>query len=128
MEFSRRDKEIIDNSFANGELLCADVRNAFAAHSLRISAGNSNVENYRPVPTYEEYFRRVSSRYRNPEARYRYIMDRSDPGAVARYNARVARFNADLERIVRRKDTQAVTDFHREVDDLIMGPEEAMAA
>lgn len=108
-ELSASEKEVLDMNFA-AYALSEDVGNSLSSILMREYTGG--LESIAPIQTYEEYLREESAKRANPDAYYDYVMGRSDPAGVQKYNAKIRAFNDDLERIKREKDDRKVQAFY----------------
>ncbi|MFA6099573.1 MAG: hypothetical protein WC750_01685 [Patescibacteria group bacterium] len=99
------DAELIRLCFQGGKLDVDAIRNyLFRVDAARIVG----IDELKSHPHYEEMLRE-----RRPKEAEQFIQ-LSDPGAVAKYNELVDKFNADIERIKRENDLEAIKEFVRE--------------
>ncbi len=117
-DFTIREAEFVERHFASGSGLCSDIRSRW--QGLRVSAqgtmlGEDFKEFITPLEHYEDYAKKSPF----VEA----ILKHSNPEAVRKYNELVDKFNADLERILKENDGQAIQTFLKSAEELISSPE-----
>ena len=102
-----------------------DVTNAWGTYVTFISIGE--FDELKPIENYEAYFRRKDAEYKVIEEQEfaDHIMYISDPEKVARYDALVAKVNADLPSIKREKDKEGFMAVFREMWLLVKGEDYA---
>ncbi|MBI5022935.1 MAG: hypothetical protein HZC05_02085 [Candidatus Magasanikbacteria bacterium] len=116
--FPAREAEFVEKHFKNGFGLCSDIRNRW--QGLRVGAQGSTLrddfkEFITPLEHYEDYAKKSYF----TEA----ILKHSDQEAVRKYDEIVNKFNADLPRIIRENDGQAIQNFLKTAEELISSPE-----
>ena len=101
-------KKRVDQGFSDGRKLYGDSYNEFGWLIAYVDIDSVQMipPNYLPLKHYEEYIRAHS-----PQDELDYVMQLSDPEAVAAYNKFIDELNADLERIIKEKDVTALEAF-----------------
>ncbi|MDO8659806.1 MAG: hypothetical protein Q7K54_04385 [Candidatus Parcubacteria bacterium] len=100
-------KQRVEQGFSGGRKLYGDSYNNFGwlqgyAYTDSIQTIPSN---FLPLRHYEEDMR---ARYKTDQDEVDYVMQMSDPVAVAAYDQFIDELNANLERIVKEKDVAAL--------------------
>ncbi|MBI4085077.1 MAG: hypothetical protein HY432_01040 [Candidatus Liptonbacteria bacterium] len=115
-ELNESEKWPVDANFRE-HMLDVDVGNSLM-HAL-ISAQIGNTEDIQKLQAYEEYLREKSSASATPDLYYDYVMEKSNPVLVEKYNSRIRAFNEELPEIKRQKNRQRVEDFVNEMIELL---------
>lgn len=124
----------VDKGFEKGEMLFQEVLNKWIPIG---AAGRSKkperLKRLEPLPLYEDYFKEKAEedhkRAKSEESalenalftphKAAYIMECSDPHQVGRYDALVAQYNADLERIKNEGDFDAALRYEERAEELV---------
>ena len=113
-------KEIVDSGFSGGRKLYGDSFGQFyVANNCNFT---KNTDRLCPLLHYKQRIEEAKSsdgHSRYPQEEIDYVMELSDPEAVAAYDQLVDEFNADLERIKTEQDFAAAKDFARRAKELI---------
>lgn len=103
-------KKRVDEGFSGGRKLYGDSYNNFGW--LQHYADSDSIQtipaNFLPLRHYEEDMR---VRYKTDQDEVDYVMQLSDPRAVAAYDQFIDELNADLERIIKEKDVTALENL-----------------
>ncbi|HRY82936.1 MAG TPA: hypothetical protein P5232_04555 [Candidatus Moranbacteria bacterium] len=100
-------KEMVDSSFNMGYKLDIDILNLWPT-----------IISPKPLEHYEEYLRRNEKGF---PGMYDYIMLKSDPKAIVEFNNLVDKYNADLERIKKEADLEAISSYFERARKIIKG-------
>lgn len=103
---SQWEKDFIDgHGFNHGNAdLWQDVVNALN----NLPWASMDIQGVQTLETYKNYVQRIAATSSTPDAYVKYVLSKSDPARMAEYDQRVAKFNADLDRIKREKDVAKV--------------------
>ncbi|MEK7189547.1 MAG: hypothetical protein AAB666_01035 [Patescibacteria group bacterium] len=116
--FAAREAEFVERHFKADSGLCFDIRGRWVG--LRVAAqGTTLREDFKefitPLEHYEDYAKT------SPFAEV--ILKHSNPEAIRKYNESVDKFNADLPRILKENDGQAIQNFLKSAEELISSSE-----
>lgn len=106
-------------SFGNGARLDHDAMNVWQNLGYVMPALPQSMEKIKPRKHYEEYIRENDAKSNEDGEYTTMVMAKSDPAAVAEFDALVDEFNADLERIKREKDYAALQRFIARAKEII---------
>lgn len=106
-------------SFNGGCKMDHDAINVWGSLSFVLPGLSQTWDRVTPRRHYKEYVME-SDKKNNENQKYAdFVMERSDPQAVAAFDALVDEFNADLERIKREKDYNALKNFLARAKELV---------
>lgn len=116
-----KQRKMIDNHFTSGAGLYRDVMNIWAP--LPMFLNGDSIHDYlladlRPLPHYAEY---IGAKQHTP-AEIDYIFQKSSLEAIAKFDALIDEYNADLERIKREKDGKKINEFVNRAEALFQKP------
>jgi|SRR3989344_5288760 len=110
---SPKRKELVDGGFSEGRKLYGDLFNIWGHLAFVTSA-----EELHSIKLLEHY-KQFMEQNRYPQAEVDYVMQLSDPTAVAEFDRLVDEFNADLERIKQEGDVGKVREFTKRASELV---------
>lgn len=117
--FAAREAEFVERHFASESGLCSDIRSRWVGLKSAVQQNTIRAD-FRdfitPLEHYEDY---AKTKEPFTEA----ILKHSNPEVVRRYNESVNKFNADLPRILKENDGQAIQNFLQTAEELISSPE-----
>lgn len=103
-------KQRVEQGFSGGRKLYGDSYNNFGWLQNYADPGSIQTIplNFLPLRHYEEDMR---ARYKTDQDEIDYVMQLSAPESVAAYDQFIDELNADLERIIKEKDTAALDNL-----------------
>lgn len=106
-------QKMIDIHFPEGRKLSTDTFNYWSSAAMLADAEMFN--EMPEIPFYRDTFPKYTP------AELAYTLQKSDPVAIAEYDALVNEYNNDLPRIKKEKDAETAKVFARKADKLIRG-------
>lgn len=107
-------KKIVESGFSEGRNLYGDMFNVWVLLGF---TPPEEIETITPLSYYRQYMEERKRSYSQGEINY--VMELSDPGAIADFDRLVDEFNSDLERIKRDKDVATIKKFQQKASELI---------
>lgn len=116
--FPAREAEFVQRHFKSGSGLCSDIRSRWVGLKSAVQQ-NTIKDDFRDFITPLEHYEDYAEKSYFKEA----ILKHSDPEIVSKYNELVDKFNADLPRILKENDGQAIQNFLKIVEGFLSSSE-----
>lgn len=105
--------------FDDGYRLDHDTMNVWVILGYTIPSLPKSFEKLKPLRHYENYVRHIDQTHGENGEYAALLMEKSDPRAVAAFDALVDEFNADLDRIKNERDYETAKKFLTKAKELI---------